>query len=77
MKIADAIMEFRELSLCPHSIGCNEVIDMGYSDIQLTEDKLLQLKPIFEKILSRKYGKEIKFVDLKIGNINVNCKEVS
>jgi hypothetical protein len=50
---------------------------MGLTDMKLTEEKALKLKPIFEKILSRKYGKEIKFVDLTIGNININCKEIS
>jgi hypothetical protein len=48
---------------------------MSLSDIKLTEEKALKLIPIFEKILSRKYGKEIKFVDFSIGNININCKE--
>jgi hypothetical protein len=48
---------------------------MGLTDINLTEEKAQKLIPIFEKILSRKYGKEIKFIDLTIGNININCKE--
>jgi hypothetical protein len=50
---------------------------MGLTGMKLTEEKALKLKPIFEKILSRKYGKEIKFVELTIGDLNINCKEVS
>jgi hypothetical protein len=50
---------------------------MSLTDMKLTEEKALKLIPIFEKILSRKYGKEIKFVDLTIGNININRKEIS
>ncbi|WML38669.1 hypothetical protein RCG19_15890 [Neobacillus sp. OS1-2] len=40
----------------------------------LTEEKVHKLMPIIEKILSRKYGKEINFIDLTIGNISVNKK---
>lgn len=69
------INNLTELSYCPNSIGFNEVINMSLAGIKLTEEKALKLIPIFEKILSRKYGKEIKFVDLTIGNININCKE--
>jgi hypothetical protein len=42
----------------------------------LTEEKVHKLKPIIEKILSRKYGKEIKFIDLTIGNISI-CRGAS
>jgi hypothetical protein len=49
---------------------------MGLEGIKLTEKKALELIPIFEKILSRKYGKEIKFVDVTIGNISMNCKQI-
>jgi hypothetical protein len=50
---------------------------MGLNGYELTEEKVQKLIPIFEKILSRKYGKEIKFVDLTIGDIKIKCKEVS
>lgn len=71
--ISVAIMENAELSQCPNSIGCIEVTGM----IQLTDEKVQKLKPIFEKILSRKYGKEVTFVELTIGKIKVDCKKVS
>jgi hypothetical protein len=50
---------------------------MGLEGIKLTEEKALELIPIFEKILSRKYGKEIKFIDLTVGDLKINCKEIS
>jgi hypothetical protein len=50
---------------------------MGLTEMKLTKEKALKLKPIFEKILSRKFGKEIKFVELTIGDLNINCKEIS
>jgi hypothetical protein len=43
----------------------------GLSEFKLTEEKVLGLKPIIESILSKKYGKEIKFLDLTIGEITV------
>lgn len=39
--------------------------------VEITEEKLRKLKPVFESILSRKYGKEIKFVTLTMGNITI------
>lgn len=50
---------------------------MGLSEIKLTEEKAQKLKPIIESILSRKYGKEIKFVDFTIGEVSIVCKNVS
>jgi hypothetical protein len=44
---------------------------MSLTEIKFTEEKAQKLKPIIEKILSRKYGKEIKFIDLTIGDITV------
>lgn len=41
----------------------------------LTEEKVRNLKPIVEQILSRKYGKEIKFLNLTIGDITIQCNE--
>jgi hypothetical protein len=40
---------------------------------ELTEEKVRKLKPIFESILSRKYGRNIKFIEFTFGNIT--CKE--
>jgi len=51
------------------------VIYMGISKHLLTEEKVKNLKPIVEKILSRKYGKEIKFLNLTIGDITIQCNE--
>ncbi|MFC3883786.1 hypothetical protein ACFOU2_09840 [Bacillus songklensis] len=48
---------------------------MNLTEFELTEEKVLKLKPIIEKILSRKHGKEIKFADLSIGNITVEVKK--
>ncbi|MFB6467670.1 hypothetical protein ACE38V_12840 [Cytobacillus sp. Hz8] len=42
--------------------------------IELTEEKVRKLKPIFESILSRKYGREIKFINLTIGDITITNK---
>ncbi|MDQ0268924.1 hypothetical protein [Cytobacillus purgationiresistens] len=43
--------------------------------LNMTEEKLLKLKPIFESILSRKYGKEIKITALRYGqHISVGDK---
>lgn len=39
--------------------------------IEITEDKVRKLMPIFEQILSRKYGKEIKFTRLTMGSITI------
>lgn len=50
---------------------------MGLEGFEMTEEKVLKLKPIIEKILSRKYGRNIELEDLTIGGITVtNRKEV-
>ncbi|MEF7565040.1 hypothetical protein V4V35_18710 [Bacillus infantis] len=41
-------------------------------DVQITEEKLRMLKPIFENILSRKHGKEIEFTTLSMGGVTIN-----
>ncbi len=46
---------------------------MTIKGFELTEEKVWKLKPIFESILSRKYGMEIKFTDLTVGNITIDC----
>ncbi|MFS0594200.1 hypothetical protein AB1L05_21735 [Cytobacillus horneckiae] len=43
--------------------------------VEITEEKLRKLKPIFESILSRKHGKEIKLVSLSVGDITVSIKK--
>jgi hypothetical protein len=43
--------------------------------IEITEEKVRKLKPIFESILSRKYGMEIKFTTLSFGGITINAKD--
>ncbi|MGN7300627.1 hypothetical protein [Bacillus sp. HNG] len=50
---------------------------MSLKGFKLTEEKVLKLKPIIEKILSRKYGKEVNFVELSIGNIKIDSKSNS
>lgn len=45
---------------------------MDLQHFELTEEKVQKLKPIFESILSRKYGREIRFTELTVGNITVN-----
>ncbi|WP_199880573.1 hypothetical protein [Bacillus massiliglaciei] len=45
---------------------------MGFENYKLTEETVLALKPIFESILSRKYGMEIKYKDLTAGNVTIN-----
>lgn len=45
---------------------------MGISKEILTEEKVKKLKPIFERALARKYGKEFKLKDLTLGDITVN-----
>lgn len=39
--------------------------------IEITEEKLTKLKPIIESVLSRKYGKEIKFKTLTMGKVTI------
>lgn len=41
----------------------------------ITEEKLRKLMPIIESILSREYGKEIKFASLTMGDITVFVEE--
>lgn len=41
----------------------------------ITEEKVRKLKPIIERILSRKYGREIKFLDLTIGDVTVDFRK--
>jgi hypothetical protein len=50
---------------------------MSFRGFELTEDKVRRLKPIFESILSRKYGKEIRFTNLAVGNITVKFEKES
>lgn len=42
--------------------------------IEITEEKVRKLKPIFESILSRKHGKTIKITSLTMGNVTINDK---
>ncbi|MFB7142039.1 hypothetical protein ACFCYN_20495 [Gottfriedia sp. NPDC056225] len=44
---------------------------MAINGYELTDEKVLKLKPIIESILSRKYGKQITFKNLTVGNITV------
>jgi hypothetical protein len=44
---------------------------VALSAYELTEGKMLKLKPLVERILSKKYGKEIKFIEFTFGNITV------
>jgi len=46
---------------------------MGIPKDFITEEKVWKLKPIIEQILSRKHGKEIKFINLTIGDITIQC----
>ncbi|MGG2933497.1 hypothetical protein ABEO66_04820 [Bacillus pacificus] len=39
--------------------------------IEITEEKLHKLKPIFESILSRKHGKTIKITSLSMGGVTI------
>lgn len=48
---------------------------MGLENFKFTEEKVRKLKPIVEEILSKKYGKEIKFLDLTIGDVTIDCRE--
>lgn len=38
---------------------------------KLTEEKVRKAKPVIERILSRKYGREIKLLELTVGDITV------
>ncbi|MDH4424680.1 MULTISPECIES: hypothetical protein [Bacillus] len=39
--------------------------------IEITEEKVRKLKPIFESVLSRKHGKIIKITSLTMGDITI------
>lgn len=43
--------------------------------IEITEEKVRKLKPIFESILSRKHGKTIKITSLTMGGITIKDKD--
>lgn len=47
---------------------------MTLDNFKITKEQVLTLKPIIESILSRKYGKEIKFSDLTIGKVTIDNK---
>ncbi|MBN8253584.1 hypothetical protein NKR17_03380 [Priestia flexa] len=44
---------------------------MDLSAFQMTEEKIRKIRPIVEKALSRKYGKEIKIFEMTVGGITV------
>lgn len=44
--------------------------------IEITEEKLRKLKPIFESILSREHGKTIKITSLTMGGIMIKDEEL-
>ena len=48
---------------------------MDLSKFKMTEEKVRKLKPVIERILSRQYDKEIKFLSLTIGNITITDEE--
>lgn len=50
---------------------------MMVNEFEITEAKVQKLKPIIERILSRKYGKEISFQTLTVGVITVGKKDNS
>lgn len=47
---------------------------MDTKEFKLTEEKVAKLKPIIEKLVSRKYGKEIVFNELTIGEVSIRKK---
>jgi hypothetical protein len=47
---------------------------MEQHEFKMTDEKVSRLKPIFERILSRKYGREIKLTDLRFSKLD--SKEV-
>ena len=47
------------------------MIEMDFSKFELTEEKVKKLRPIFEKALSRKYGRKIEIAILTMGNITI------
>ncbi|MCU5306692.1 hypothetical protein OB974_05100 [Bacillus cereus] len=42
--------------------------------VEITEEKLRKLKPIFESILSREQGKTIKITSLTMGHVTIKNK---
>ena len=44
---------------------------MDFSKFELTEEKVKKLRLIFEKALSRKYGREIEIAILTMSNITI------
>lgn len=42
--------------------------------IEITEEKVRKLKPIFESILSRKHGKTVKITSLTMGHVTIKDK---
>ena len=48
---------------------------MDISNFKMTEEKVKKLKPVIEKILSRQYGREIKFLSLTIGSVTITDEE--
>jgi len=48
---------------------------MDLSNFKMTEEKVKNLKPVIEKILSRQYQREIKFKSLTIGNVTVTGED--
>lgn len=49
---------------------------MTVGKIEITEEKVRKLKPIFESIVSRKYGREIKFTTLTVGGITIESQHI-
>jgi hypothetical protein len=50
---------------------------MAFNGYELTEEKVRKLKPVVERILSKKYGVEIKFTEFTAGNITVKDEQRS
>ena len=44
---------------------------------KMTEEKVKKLKPIVERILSKKYGRDIKLLDLTVAGVTIREKDVS
>ncbi|WP_197224001.1 hypothetical protein [Lysinibacillus sphaericus] len=42
-----------------------------FKDFKMTEEKVLKLLPIVEKIWSRKYGVDLKLENLTVGGVTV------
>ncbi|PGK51744.1 hypothetical protein CN918_28550 [Priestia megaterium] len=50
---------------------------MDISNFKMTEEKVRKLKPLFEKILTRQYGREIKFITLTVGDVTISDENQS